>query len=110
MSGRLVGEVLDHAPADLTTAELLVLIAIAESAKDADRTARYRVSVEDLSWRTRLKAGTIRNALSTLVNRGLLRPLVERVSRGGKHQEYAIARLDEGHRFCTLTTTERPNQ
>lgn len=97
MSGRIVGEVLDHAPEDLTTAELLVLIAIGEDARDRDRRANYS-DLETLVTRTRLKPGTVRNALSALSARGLVIPQLERVHRGGKHQEYVVAKLGRGHR------------
>lgn len=97
MSGRIVGEVLDHAPEDLRPAELLVLIAIGEDARDRDRIASYS-DVESLVRRTRCKAGTIRNALSSLVQRGLIVPLNDRVHRGGLHQEYKVTKLGHGHR------------
>lgn len=97
MSGRIVGEVLDHAPEDLTTAELLVLIAIGEDARDRDRRANFS-DLETLVTRTRLKPGTVRNALSTLAGRALIVPQLERVHRGGAHQEYVVSKLNHGHR------------
>lgn len=97
MSGRIVGEVLDHAPEDLTLSELLVLIAIAEDARDRDRRANYS-DLETLITRTRIKPGTVRNALSNLARRGLIVPQLERVHRGGAHQEYVVAKLNHGHR------------
>lgn len=108
MSGRLVGEVLDYAPADLTPAETLVLVALAEAAKDRDRTARFQCSVDVLATRTRLSSGTVRNALSHLTRRGLIRPLIKGVSRGGRHQEYELARLETRHRFATHRDETRP--
>lgn len=104
MSGRIVGEVLDHAPEDLTQAELLTLVAVAEDARDKDRVSTYS-DVETLVRRTRLKPGTVRNALSNLCRRALLEPLVGRVQRGGKHQEYKVARLTRDHRNATLHVT-----
>lgn len=97
MSGRIVGEVLDNAPDDLTNAELLVLISIAEDARDRDRLARFS-DVESLVRRTRLKPGTIRNALAALSRRALIVPTRDRVNRGTHHQEYRVTRLDESHR------------
>ena len=102
MSGRLVGEILDHAPADLTPAELLVLLALAADARDTDRIARFKSSVDALTYRTRLAPGSVRNTLSKLVARGLIRPLLTHVHRGGKHQEYELAKVGQDHRFATI--------
>lgn len=102
MSGRIVGEVLDHAPEDLTGAELIVLVAIGEDARDRDRLARYS-DVESLVRRTRLKPGTVRNALSTLTRRGLVIPTKERVMRGRDHQEYRVPTLESHHRMNGVT-------
>jgi DNA-binding transcriptional ArsR family regulator len=106
-----VGEVLDNAPEDLTPAELLVFISVAEDARDKDRLAQYS-DVEHIAHRTRLKPGTIRNALSTLTNAGLLIPTLERVYRGGKHQEYKVPKLHPHHRNVSLhndMTTSPPS-
>lgn len=97
MSGRIVGEVLDNAPEDLTNAELLVLIAIAEDARDRDRLAAYS-DTESLVRRSRQKPGTVRNAVSSLTHRGLIVPQRDRVHRGGKHQEYKVTQLGHHHR------------
>jgi predicted transcriptional regulator len=97
VSGRIVGEVLDNAPTDLTNAELLVLLAIAEDARDRDRLASYS-DTESLVRRSRQKPGTVRNALSNLVARGLVTPVHDRVHRGGKHQEYKVTKLEPHHR------------
>ncbi len=91
MSGRIVGEVLDYAPIDLRPAEFLVLIAVGEDARDTDRVSKFS-DVENLTRRTRLKAGTVRNALAELVGRGLIIPTYQR-ARIGLHQEYTVARL-----------------
>lgn len=96
MSGRLVGEVLDCAPTDLTSAQLLVLVSIAEDARERDRTARYHVSLTHLERRTRLKRGTLKNALSVLVARGLIKPLHR--AQIGTAQHYRLAELYEHHR------------
>lgn len=100
MSGRLVGEVFTNAPQDLTAGELLVLLAIAEDARDRDRTATFS-DVETITYKTRLKPGTVRNALVALTARGLIRPLLQTVHRGGKHQEYVVEKLHPHHREAT---------
>ena len=110
MSGRIVADVLDHAPEDLSPVQLLVLISLAESARERDRRARFHCSVTELARRTRRPPGTVRNALSELVRRGLIRPVHERVHKGGKHQEYVLARLSERHRFATLKDTPAPRE
>lgn len=97
MSGRLVGQALDHAPEDLTSAQMLVLVAICEDARDKTRMASFS-DLESLVRRTRLKPGTVRNALSVLCRRGLLLPQVETVHKGGCHQEYVVADLRPHHR------------
>ncbi len=98
-----MGEVLDCAPEDLSTAELLVLIAIAEDARDRTRLSNYSDAVT-LQSRTRLAPGTIRNALSKLVRRGLVEPTAGR-ARIGKHQEYRVADLEPRHRNATGRVT-----
>lgn len=104
MSGRLVGEVLDHAPEDLTVAERFVYAALAEAARDKDRIARYKCSSADLAHRTGLKEGTVRNALTELAGRGLIRRLIAKTHKGagGKHQEYELCKLGAHHRFTTI--------
>jgi DNA-binding MarR family transcriptional regulator len=97
MSGKLVGLVLEHAPDDLRPAEFLTLLAISEDARDTDRIARFS-DLENLTRRTRLKPGTIRNALSELTRRGLIIPRHKTVHRGGVHQEYTVAELRPEHR------------
>ena len=102
MSGRIVGQILDNAPTDLRHAEFLTLIALGEDARERDRTARG-CDVETLVRRTRLKPGTVRNALAELTHRGLIKPLHTRIGRGtGKHQQYVLTELHEGHREATI--------
>lgn len=100
MSGRIVGEVAENAPEDLTTAEFLVLLILAEDAHDKTRHAAYS-DVATLVRKTRLRPGTIRNALAELTRRGLIRPTRQRVARGGHHQEYDVPRLEPHHRHAT---------
>lgn len=101
MSGRIVGEILDNAPEDLTTAELLVLVAIGEDARDKDRRAQYS-DLKTLIRRTRLAPGTVRNALSTLTKRALIVSLHSTVHKGGVHQEYTVTKLHDHHREATI--------
>ncbi len=105
MSGRLVGEVLRCAPEDLTRAELDTLIALAEDARDKDRTARRR-SVEEIAWLIRMSPGTVRNALSSLARRALIQP--QHKARAGRIQHYRITPLSERHRQSSRTWTESP--
>lgn len=97
MSGRIVGEVLDNAPEDLRPAEYLVLIVLAEDARDRDRHSLYS-DLGSLVRRTRLSPGTVRNALSELARRGLILPQRDNVHRGGYHQTYVLTRLHVEHR------------
>lgn len=99
MSGRIVSQVLEHSPEDLNPAEFKVLIAIAEDARERDRVSRYS-DVDNLVRRARVKPGTVRNALSQLVARGLITPTLDR-AHTGVHQEYRISDLRPEHRFAT---------
>ena len=111
MSGRIVGEVLDHAPESLSETERWVLVAIAESARDRDRIARYGTDVETLARRTRRTPGTVRNALSSLTGKGLIKPLL--AARRGIVQHYQVAKLEQHHRFVTYDdagSTHRPDK
>lgn len=93
-----MGEVLNCAPLNLTPGELLVLVALAEDARDRDRLAEHS-DVESLTFRTRLKPGTIRNALSELGRRGLAVPQRRTTYRGGSgHQDYYVPKLEPHHR------------
>lgn len=97
MSGKIVGEIFENAPTDLRTSEFLVLLSIGEDARDSSRLAQHS-DVESLHYRTRIAPGTVRNALSVLVRRGLIVPTVATVHKGGKHQEYRVPRLQPYHR------------
>lgn len=101
MSGAMVGEVLEHAPIDLTPAQMLVLLSLAEDARTNTRTATYETSLTDLCRRTRCTSGTVRNALSELAKRGLIKP--QHKARTGIVQHYYIAPLDEHQRHATNT-------
>jgi DNA-binding MarR family transcriptional regulator len=95
MSGRIVGEVFDNAPESLRSAEFLVLLALAEDARDRDRLARFS-DANTLTTRTRLAPGTVRNALAVLTRRGLIKPT--RRAQTGTHQEWQITELYDYHR------------
>lgn len=96
MSGRIVGEVLKYAPSDLRPVDLLVLISLAESAHDKDRTAIRDASAEDLAYRVRSTPGYVRHALVRLKHRGLIRPVHQ--ARRGKVQNWVITELSDYHR------------
>lgn len=100
MSGRLVGEVLDHAPLDLTLLERLVLIALAETARDTDRTARYKASADAIADRIGSTPGSVRNTLGSLKARALIAPLHEKPRRG-KSQEWRLTKLTAASRRAT---------
>jgi hypothetical protein len=102
VSGRLVGEVLKYAPYDLTPTELLVLIALAESAHDRDRIARYHASAEHLANLIRSPSpASIRNVLARLTARALIVPLIEKCHRGVA-QQYEITHMSEATLKATI--------
>lgn len=100
MSGRIVGEVLDNAPADLTPLELNVLVSLAEAARDTTRIATHDTTREALAYRCRTTPATIKNVLRTLRDRGLITP-TNGVAHRGKATHYEIARLTPEHRGAT---------
>ena len=97
VSGRIVREVLDHAPEDLTKLDLLVLISLAESAHDNDRTARSEASADAIAYRVRSTPSSVRNALQRLKERALIRPVHQKVHRGHA-QDWTITKLSDHHR------------
>jgi hypothetical protein len=107
MSGRLVGEMFRCAPADLTPAERLVLLALANLARDSDRTARQGSDANSLAYMTCLGVGTVRNALSSLTNRAIIQPLHK--ARKGLSQDYRITPLSEHHRASKGHSTVTQN-
>lgn len=111
MSGRIIGEVLDYAPTDLTPAERLVLICLADRARDTDRTARQGTTSAAIANRTCLTIGTVKNALSSLARRAIIQP--QHKARRGLAQDYKITPLSEYHRFTTNkkgSLTDDPNE
>lgn len=97
MSGRIVGEVLDYAPDDLTRLELLVLVALAEQARQDTRTATHKTTRAALADRTRSTPETMKNVLKNLRDRGLIKPTNGDVHRG-KAQHYELMKLTPDHR------------
>lgn len=98
MSGRIVGEVLNHAPADVKGLDLLVLVSLAETAHDKDRTASDGdQTAEAIAYRVRSTPSSVRNALARLSRRGLIRPVLARVGPG-KAQNWVIPKLSDYHR------------
>lgn len=97
MSGRLVGEVLRYAPADLRPLDLLVLVSLAESAHDRDRTARRDSSADAIAYRVRSTPGYVRQCLIRLKQRGIIRPEHDRTYRG-RAQNWILTDLSDYHR------------
>lgn len=98
MSGKLVGEVFKCAPLDLTPAELLVLVRLAEVAPERTRIARF-ITAETIADQTHLSYGTVRNTLSQLARRALIARQHDH-ARAGKAQDYRLTELTEHHRLC----------
>ncbi|GIE29995.1 hypothetical protein Ait01nite_030400 [Actinoplanes italicus] len=69
MSYRQVAAVLDHAPASLTPAEALVLVAIAEQLRGTGDTRQ--IGTDDLARRARLSKSALRDAISRLARNGI---------------------------------------
>jgi hypothetical protein len=97
MSGRIVGEVLHHAPDDLPTLDFKVLICLAEDAHDKDRTARNECGDAILAYKARSTPASVRQALKRLKDRALIRPVHSRVHRG-MQQNWTITKLSSYHR------------
>ena len=97
MSGRIVGEVLHHAPDDLPRLDFTVLICLAEDAHDKDRTARNECSDAILAYKARSTPSSVRNALQRLKKRALIRPVHTRVHKG-QQQNWTITKLSDYHR------------
>jgi hypothetical protein len=97
VSGRIVGEVLHHAPEDLPKLDFLVLIALAEDARDSDRVARKECSADVLAYKVRSTPASVRQALKRLKDRALIRPVHAKVHRGHQ-QNWTITKLSSYHR------------
>jgi len=100
VSGRLVKEVLENAPESLSRLELLVLVSLAESARDENRTTRGSAAASEvIARRVRSSTPSVRNALGALRQRALIKPLHSR-TRPGLAQQYVLTELHEWHREC----------
>lgn len=98
MSGRLVKEVLENAPETLSRLELLVLVSLAESARDHDRATRgSNAAAAVVAHRVRAPIPSVRNALGSLRQRALIKPMHAHARRG-LAQQYVLAELHEWHR------------
>jgi hypothetical protein len=97
VSGRIVGEVLHHAPDDLPPLDFRVLICLAEDAHDKDRTAANECSAEILAYKARSTPASVRQALKRLKDRALIRPVHSKVHRG-QQQNWVITKLSSYHR------------
>lgn len=102
MSGRIVGEILDNAPEDLTQLELLVLIALAETAKDTTRTATFGTSCEQIAHRIRSTPASVKSTLFRLRHRGLIVGVHDK-PRKGLAQEYTIPTTTKATRTAVLS-------
>ncbi|MFG2059691.1 hypothetical protein ACGFI9_37335 [Micromonospora sp. NPDC048930] len=79
---QLVAEVLDHAPANLTAAEVLILVAIGEDTRV--RGEHREIPVEDLARRARLDRRGLRMAVTRLAKHGITVRVALGVDRRGK--------------------------
>jgi len=97
MSGRIVREVLEHAPEDLTTGEMLVFITLAEAARESSRAVCEPAT--EIAARARVSVSTVNKTTYELHRRGLLSRTNK--ARTGVTQRYEIAPLRPEHRFAT---------
>lgn len=82
MGYKLYREVLEHAPPDITSGELLVWLVIADDAKDATRCGW--IDQDELMRRARMSARGIRAALGKLAGRGFELRVARGVDRDGR--------------------------
>jgi predicted Fe-S protein YdhL (DUF1289 family) len=124
MGYHLYREVIDHAPADLAPAELLVLLVLADAA--TDETRRTSRSIEELARWTRLKKDSVSKVLRRLAARGLEVRVVRAHTAAGRPvfaycgfaNDYMIPRFgprrheespDERPSIITESPDERPS-
>lgn len=98
MSIHLIREVFDYAPADLKPAELVVLIALAEDARD-DRISKF-ASHDKLIQRTRLSRRTLYRAIDQLESAGLIWRVG--AAHKGRIQQYRLAQLQAHHQATVI--------
>lgn len=85
-----------------------MLVSLAESAHDKDRTAIEDSSAESIAYRVRSTPGAVRNVLLQLKSRGLIRPVHKRPSRG-QSQNWIVANLSGHHRDATIREPPDPS-
>ena len=100
MSGRIVGEVQEYAPEDLTLAEMAVYLVLAEKARDRTRLACE--PAETIAVLARVTVGTTIKALSELGRRCLIAP--QHKARVGFIQQYLLTPLTPEHRGAVIRT------
>lgn len=71
MGIQLIREVYDHAPADLTPAEMNLLVAVAWTARDSTREAHLRDGQEQLMLLARMTRRQVKDAYTALDSRGI---------------------------------------
>lgn len=76
-------------------------MSLAESAHDNDRTARKDSSAESIAYRVRSTPGSVRNVLTKLRMRGLIKPVHKKVHTG-QSQNWIINQLAGYHRDATI--------
>lgn len=81
-----------------------VLVALAEAAKDTDRTARHGATQDELADKLCSTPSSVRNALQRLRDRGLIVPLYIK-PRKGLAQNYRIPQMTEATRRAVWTTS-----
>lgn len=97
MSHRVVTEVLNNAPEDLSPLERLTLVCLAHAAHPTDRQARAGSSTKVLARQAAVTEDAMRHVLMRLRERGLIVALVDRPNRG-RGQNYYLPKLEEHHR------------
>lgn len=105
MSGRLVRDVLTYAPEDLSKTELLVLVCLAEDARDTDRIAHF-ITVEQVSDRARISPPMVKKTLHRLQEVGLIRGTVAKPGYR-RRQLYQITKLGPEDRHATVKKKSR---
>lgn len=94
MSIRLIREVFQYAPADLTANERLVLLALAEDARD-DRIARYSSREQLLTFTGIKDVSTLKRVVRSLEAAGLISRLG--TAHKGRIQQYKVHELHAHH-------------
>jgi hypothetical protein len=91
MGIKLIVEVMDHAPPELTAMEWKALVILAEDANDATRKVWHGIESEHLLARLGISAGRWANLRVSMVRKGVLEQT--RKAHRGSRAEFRIARL-----------------